>query len=109
MVIVPMPLNLAAFAPNRAQEVIAAYPTIQQWAIGGHSLGGAMAAAFAADHPDAVDALILWASYPGQQDSLARRSDLAVTSIYGTQDGLATVEKLEAARSLLPPKHLCCN
>lgn len=104
VVIVPMPLNLAAFAPNRAQEVIAAYPTIQQWAIGGHSLGGAIAAAFIADHPDAVDALILWASYPGKEDSLTRRRDLAVTSIYGTQDGLATVEKIEASRSLLPPQ-----
>ncbi|MDQ3247653.1 MAG: alpha/beta hydrolase, partial [Chloroflexota bacterium] len=46
VVIVPMPLNLAVFAPNRADQVITAYPAIQRWAIGGHSLGGAMAATY---------------------------------------------------------------
>ena len=43
-VIVPMPLNLAVFGSERAQEVIADYPEIRHWAVGGHSLGGAMAA-----------------------------------------------------------------
>ncbi|MBX3010208.1 MAG: alpha/beta hydrolase [Caldilineaceae bacterium] len=104
VVIVPMPLNLAVFAPTRAQAVIAAYPTISHWTLGGHSLGGAMAAQFVADHPDAVEGLILWAAYPGEGSSLARRDDLAVTSIYGTLDGLATVAKIEASRSLLPPQ-----
>jgi len=104
VVIVPMPLNLAAFAPNRALEVIAAYRSIEQWAIGGHSLGGAIAASFVAQYPRAVDALVLWASYPGKEDGLARRRDLAVTSIYGTLDGLSTVEKITTSRTLLPPQ-----
>ena len=42
--IVPMPLNLAVFGSDRAASVIQAYPDIQQWVIGGHSLGGSMAA-----------------------------------------------------------------
>jgi Alpha/beta hydrolase family len=104
VVIVPMPLNLAVFAPDRAQAVMAAYPAIQRWAIGGHSLGGAMAASFVADHPETVEALIFWAAYPGNNDSLAEQANLAVTSIYGTQDGLATVAKIEASRALLPPQ-----
>ncbi len=103
VIIVPMPLNLAVFAPARASEVIAAYPAIEHWAMGGHSLGGAMAANFVAKQPDAVEALVFWAAYPAEGDSLARRDQLVVTSIYGTQDGLATVEEIDDSRARLPP------
>jgi hypothetical protein len=44
---------------------------------------------------------VLWAAYPGESDSLADRP-LAVVSIYGTLDGLATVEKIHPSRPLLP-------
>jgi len=104
VVIVPMPLNLAVFAPTRASDVIAAYPAIVHWAIGGHSLGGAMAANFVAKQPEATDALIFWAAYPAASDSLAQRNELRVTSIYGTLDGLATRAKIDASRALLPPQ-----
>jgi pimeloyl-ACP methyl ester carboxylesterase len=57
VVIVPMPLNLAVLAPGRAAEVMAAFPGIKSWAIGGHSLGGAMAANFAHSNPGAVRGL----------------------------------------------------
>lgn len=101
-VIVPMPLNLAVFGVDRADDVRAAYPQIERWAIGGHSLGGAMAAAYAYRHPGAVQGLVLWASYPAGNNSLADRDDLAVVSISGSLDGLATPEKVEASRPLLP-------
>jgi hypothetical protein len=101
VIIVPMPLNLAVFGVNSAQDVQAAYPQIQHWAIGGHSLGGAMAASFARTHPDAVQGLALWAAYPASSDDLSR-SGLRVVSIFGSQDGLATGEKIEASRALLP-------
>jgi len=100
-VIVPMPFNLAVFSPGRAAEVIAAYPGIEQWAIGGHSLGGAMAANFARQNADRVNGLVLWAAYPAGSDDLSA-SDLAVVSIYGTLDGLATLDKIDASRPLLP-------
>lgn len=102
VVIVPMPLNLAVLAPGRATEVMTAYPAIEHWAIGGHSLGGAMAANFVAKQPDAITALIFWAAYPAASDSLAQRNGLRVTSIYGTEDGLATLAKIDASRALLP-------
>lgn len=104
VVIVPMPLNLAVLAPNRAQTVIDAHPEIDTWAIGGHSLGGAMAARFADTNPEVVDGLVLWASYPAESNSLADQDSLAVASIYATEDGLATPEKIEASRPLLPPQ-----
>ncbi len=100
--IVPMPLGLAILAPDRAADVMAAFPKVQQWAIGGHSLGGAMAARFAYQNPDASQGLALWASYPASDDDLSGR-DMAVASIYGTLDGLATEDKIATSRPLLPP------
>ncbi len=102
VVIVPMPLNLAVTAPGHATEVIQAYENISHWVIGGHSLGGAMAARFAYQHPDTVAGLVLWASYPAESNDLSER-DLAVVSIYGTRDGLATIEKIDASWPYLPP------
>jgi dienelactone hydrolase len=101
VVIAPMPLNLAIFAPDRAAEVMAAFPGVDRWALGGHSLGGAMSARFAYQNPDAVQGLVLWAAYPASTDDLSSHS-LAVTSIYGTRDGLATGDKIAASRPLLP-------
>jgi dienelactone hydrolase len=101
VIIVPMPLDLAFFAPDRALEVIAAFPNIEAWAVGGHSLGGAMSARLAYRNPAALQGLILWAAYPAATDELSQQ-DLAVTSIYGTHDGLATGEKIDASRPLLP-------
>lgn len=100
--IVPMPLNLAVFAPDRASEVMAAFPEVVHWAVGGHSLGGAMAARFAYEGSNAVQGLALWAAYPASGDDLSGQG-LAVTSIYGTRDGLATQDELTASRALLPP------
>jgi pimeloyl-ACP methyl ester carboxylesterase len=78
-----------------------AYPEIERWVVGGHSLGGAMAANFADTQPERVAGLVLWASYPAESNDLSGR-DLPVVSVYGTLDGLATVEKIEASRPLLP-------
>lgn len=100
-VIMPMPFNLAVFRPAAAEAVIAAHPQVRHWAIGGHSLGGAMAANFAYTHPDAVQGLALWAAYPTESNSLAGRT-LATVSIYGTQDGLVSDAEIAASRLLLP-------
>jgi hypothetical protein len=102
VIIVRMPLNLAVFGINKAQAVQSAYPQIQHWAIGGHSLGGSMAASYAKTHLTTIQGLVLWASYPASSDDFST-SSLQVVSIYGSQDGLATGEKIDASRALLPP------
>lgn len=99
VVLVPMPLNFAFLAPDIAAEVIAAYPQIENWVVGGHSLGGAMAAGFAGRNLDTVAGLVLWAAYPGENIA---GIDLPVLSVFGTEDGLATVEKIESSRTSLP-------
>ena len=86
-VIVPMPLNLAVFGIARADDVIAAYPDIDTWIIGGHSLGGAMAAEYVKNNPDAVDGMAFLASYPSNSTDLTALP-AAVVSIYGTEDGV---------------------
>ncbi len=101
VIIPPMPLNLAVFSPNAADDIIAAHDEITSWVIGGHSLGGAMAANYVFNHPDQVDGLVLWASYPAENNDLALY-DLPVLSIYGTEDGQA--DELWAARVRLPPE-----
>ncbi len=101
VVIVPMPLELAVFGINKASSVIAAYPEITAWAIGGHSLGGAMAAQFVADNPDAVRGVVFLASYPAGNLDLSG-SPLRFASICGTLDGLAS-DEFEASRARMPP------
>ncbi|UCG25450.1 MAG: alpha/beta hydrolase, partial [Chloroflexota bacterium] len=102
LVIIPtMPLNLAIFGANEAADVVDAYPEIENWAIGGHSLGGAMAAQYAGGNTDEVDGLALWASYPAGSNDLSE-SALQVVSIYGTADGVSDAERVEAAQSQLP-------
>ena len=98
--VVPAPLNLAFFDVNAAVRVEAAYPEIQNWFVGGHSLGGVAASSYAASHLD-IRGVVFWASYPAD-DSLKTKNIPAV-SIYGTNDGLATGDTLDASRDLLLP------
>jgi len=101
VVIVPMPLNLAVLGVSQAQEVMAAYPDIQNWVIGGHSLGGSMAASFADQNPDLIDGVFFWASYPASSTDLSDQ-EIEALSIYGTQDGLSSLSDIQASQSLLP-------
>jgi pimeloyl-ACP methyl ester carboxylesterase len=95
-----MPLSLAVFNPNAAADVIAAHSEVTTWVIGGHSLGGAMAANYVYNHPGQVDGLVLWASYPAENNSLADQDSLPVLDVYGTEDGQA--DELAAAAVRLP-------
>ncbi|MEF8874337.1 MAG: alpha/beta hydrolase, partial [Candidatus Thermoplasmatota archaeon] len=89
--------NLAFFEQDAAAEVIEKYPGVEIWAVGGHSLGGVMAARFAAEED--VDGLVLWASYPDKDISSKNTS---VISIYGSRDGVTTVEDVEGRADKLP-------
>jgi pimeloyl-ACP methyl ester carboxylesterase len=101
VVIVPMPLNFAFLGVNRAADVIAAFPEIDTWAVGGHSLGGAMAAEFAKSNPSLVDGLVLWASYPADNTDFSD-SELPVLSIFASNDQVASLEEIEDSRNRLP-------
>lgn len=102
VVVVPMPLNFAFLAPDRAGEVMAFFPAVSHWAVGGHSLGGAMAARYVHQNPGGVEGLLLWAAYPAEGDDLSSY-DLHAVSVYATRDGLATLDEIEASGRRLPP------
>lgn len=101
LVIIPdMPLNLAIFAINQADDIIATHPEIERWVIGGHSLGGSMAAEYAINHLETIDGLIFFASYPGSSADFST-TDLPILSIYGSED--LGLDGIEASYDLLPP------
>lgn len=101
VVVVPMPLNLAVLGINRAGDVINVFPEIESWAIGGHSLGGAMAAEYFNANPTRVNGLVLWASYPAANTDLST-SNRPVLSVFGSNDGLATLDDIANSRERLP-------
>ncbi|MBQ7379334.1 MAG: alpha/beta hydrolase [Clostridia bacterium] len=98
-VIVEMPFNLAVFDVNAADGIPKEYPQIENWYIGGHSLGGSMAASYLEKHTDEYEGLILLGSY-----STADLSDdeLEVLSIYGSEDQVLNREKYNDNISNLP-------
>ncbi|WP_314425084.1 alpha/beta hydrolase [uncultured Microbacterium sp.] len=89
-------LNLAFFDLRGLDAFTSAAPDVDDWAVGGHSLGGVRACQLAAD----AQALVLFGSYCANDVS---DSALAVLSISGSEDGLSTPAKIDAARPLLPP------
>ena len=101
VVLDPMPLNLAITGINSAGAIIAAFPEIAHWAIGGHSLGGAMAAEYIKGNPETIDGLALWAAYPADNTDLSSLL-LAVVSIYGDADGVASIADVTGAADRLP-------
>lgn len=101
VVLDPMPLNLAITGINSAGAIIAAFPEIAHWAIGGHSLGGAMAAEYIKGNPETIDGLALWAAYPAENTDLSSLL-LAVVSIYGDADGVASIADVTGAADRLP-------
>ncbi|WP_020615991.1 alpha/beta hydrolase [Paenibacillus daejeonensis] len=98
--LVKMPLQLAVFAQNRASEIIELAPN-QSYVIGGHSLGGSMAARFTASHPDAIDGIFFLASYADDKANLSA-SGLQALQITGTQDNVLNREVWENSRGHLP-------
>jgi dienelactone hydrolase len=101
VVSVPMPLDMAIFAPNRADDVRAAFPDVERWIIAGHSMGGAMAAHYAHDHPDDLAGLLLWDSRPAESDTLVDLKYPVWHIHRATADGRPP-EKLERYRNLFP-------
>ena len=98
-VLVKMPCNLAVLDMNAANGIAEQYPDIDRWYIGGHSLGGAMAAAYAADHSGELDGLILLAAYSTKD---LKDSGLDVLSVYGSEDQVLNREKYEEYQENLP-------
>ncbi len=100
VVIVPMPLNLAVLAVNSADEIINKELSIERWIMGGHSLGGAMAARYTYNNINKISGLILLASYPAENNDLSNKR-VKVLSIYGDKDGITSMTKINESKEFL--------
>lgn len=98
-VLVEMPLNLAVFDINAAEDIFTQFPVVTKWYISGHSLGGSMAASFAQNNTDKLDGIVLLASYSTADLS---ESGLNVISVYGSNDGVLDMEKYKQYKPNLP-------
>ncbi len=101
--LVEMPLRLAVLDANAAEglvtELRTAYPGATEWYIGGHSLGGSMAASYAATHSDELTGLVLLAAYSTAD---LTSCDLRVLSLLGSEDTVLNHDKYDKNRQNLP-------
>ncbi|WP_062207868.1 alpha/beta hydrolase [Demequina oxidasica] len=104
VVIPKQPLGIAFLALPAFDEARPHHPEINQWVVGGHSLGGTVAAmeADAGDTDAQAPAvgLMFFASYPA--GDISESLTASVLSVSGSQDGLSTPAKIAASRADLP-------
>ena len=98
-IIEKMPFNLAVLRPNAADGAEEKFPEIESWYIGGHSLGGVMAARYVTNHTEQYNGMILLASYSTSDLS---NTGLNVLSVYGSEDGVLNMEKYAENKKNLP-------
>lgn len=102
LVVVPaMPLSLAVFDIDAAERIRSSHPAIETWVLGGHSLGGAMAATHLDDTAEDYDGLLLLAAYATARDDLSDTS-LEATDITAEHDRVLNGRNHEEGRSRLP-------
>ena len=101
--LVKMPLNMAFTDMDECAHIQDVYENdYERWYVGGHSLGGACAALYAAKCPDRLSGLILLAAYATKPLS----EDLAVLELHGSEDAVLNRKKLEEGRRYLPASAL---
>lgn len=94
-----MPANLAVFGIDRATGLKDEFPQITKWYMGGHSLGGAMAASYVSSYREEFAGLILLGAYSTVD---LNGSDLRVISVYGSNDNVMNKAKYDSCRENLP-------
>lgn len=98
-VLIEMPFRLAVLDINAADGIQDNFPEIEKWYIGGHSLGGAMAASYISEHTSEFEGLLLLGAYSTSDIS---DSGLSVVSVYGSEDKVLNMGKYEENRGNLP-------
>lgn len=87
---------------RRISNARAAGPAGTRWVLGGHSRGAAFAVAYTSEYPRQMDGLaLIGTTHPRDMDLY--KSTLPMLKIYGTQDCVATMERVMTNARLLPP------
>jgi dienelactone hydrolase len=106
VLITKQPLGIGFLATGAFEGARDSQPDVAGWIVAGHSLGGTVASMDAEAHAAGVESdrpvvgLLLHASYPASD--LSEMAGVAVLSVSGTNDGLATPADIEASRADLP-------
>lgn len=97
--LVSMPFHMAIFDVDKAQEIVSQYD-YNKWYIAGHSMGGAMAAQLVSQLKDIQNfaGLIFFAAYTAKDIS---DTHIPVLSLYGDNDGVLNMDKVEKGRKLV--------
>ncbi|WP_197256202.1 alpha/beta hydrolase [Paenibacillus dendritiformis] len=97
--IIEMPLNLAVLDIQGAKRALPLLNPRGINIIGGHSLGGTMAAEYVKNSTINVQGIVFLASYPNSDIS---QLNIPVLSIYGSQDGVLNLERYTNSKSYMP-------
>lgn len=100
VVIAEMSFNLAILSPDKASNIISKNKEINNWIVGGHSLGGVMAADYVLKN-DKIKGLVLLASY-SQNDRDFTNKNIKVLSLWGDNDKVANLNKVKNCKSVMP-------
>ncbi|MBB3108334.1 pimeloyl-ACP methyl ester carboxylesterase [Paenibacillus phyllosphaerae] len=98
--LVKMPLHLSPLGFNRASAIMKAHPD-ETFVIGGHSLGGATAARFAANHGEQLAGVFLMASFVGERTGQMVQ-ELPVLQIAASKDGIVPLSRSKEEHEELP-------
>ena len=96
-----LPLRMAFFKEDAAEAALQAHD-YSRWYIGGHSLGGVIAASYAVEHADAFSGVILLASYPIKQ----LPDTLTELLLVGSEDHVINRNSLQKARKYAPEHYV---
>lgn len=121
--LVKMPFNMAFLGMNKAEEIREQYD-YKKWYVGGHSLGGAMAANYASKNLENIDGVLLLGAYTvndlqkteaGKTNTLSgyetddtrelQNQDIHVLVAYGSNDQVVKMENIVAGRKLVPDNY----
>ena len=98
-VLLKMHFNLAVLDVDGAEGIQEMYPEIEDWYIGGHSLGGSMAASYLSENVSEYKGLVLLGSYSTADLS---KEDIKVLSVFGSEDKVMNKEKYDEYKINLP-------
>lgn len=102
VVLLKYPSNLPITRTSKVMKVAKELDEFSHWAIGGHSLGGVVAASAVYRDTNFFDGLILMASWSRAASDLSGWEN-TVLSIYASEDQLATEEEVLGSSEFLPP------
>lgn len=99
--VVKVPFHIAFFGMNAADEVLKAH-SFKNWYIGGHSLGGTIAAGYASDHSEIFSGVILMASYPYRD----MPDNMTLVQLTGSEDHVINRERMKDAVKYCPENYI---